>query len=209
MVISISALAEPVGSIKSWIRPDASTSLPSGWVICDGSLVVDVSSPFNGNNVPDLRGRFPRGHATLDNSNFPADAGYFTGGSIPVAGVDSNNFFHGHNNPGHVHPAGTHQHTVSVNQHHHNIPSSTFTGFVSQTTGSTPFSSGIIGPGPGPAGHNHSLATFAVTQSTAQGSTAGTASGTTQSAGITINGNLGFVDNRPAYTELVLIIKIK
>ena len=88
MVISINALSEPVGSIKSWLRPTVATQLPSGWLICDGSTVVDASSPFDGLAIPDLRAKFPRGHATLTNANFGADVAYFAGGTIPAGGAD-------------------------------------------------------------------------------------------------------------------------
>jgi hypothetical protein len=106
MVISVDALSTPVGAIKSWIRPDNTTPLPFGWLICDGSVVVDSESPFNGKTLPDKRGRFPRGHATLDNSNFASDTLYYTGGTVPTGGADSKSLSHAHTTSSHDHSYG-------------------------------------------------------------------------------------------------------
>lgn len=205
MVISINALAEPIGSIKSWIRPDASTSLPGGWLICDGSLVVDASSPFNGKIIPDLRSRFPRGHTTLTNLNFAADVQYFTGGTVPTGGADQVNLNHGHSNSQHNHSSPSHSHSFSGNQHSHSNPPST--SFVSQFTGATPGNQGLIGPGPGPNGHNH-LIGGSVSSTTATGNV-NNANASIDNNSISISSSLGFTENRPLYTELVSIIKVK
>jgi hypothetical protein len=55
MVISINSLNEPVGSIRSWLRSDKSEPPPSKWLICDGSTILDESSPYNGLPLPDMR----------------------------------------------------------------------------------------------------------------------------------------------------------
>jgi len=107
MVISTSAFSTPVGSIKSWIRRDFTIDLPFGWLICDGSTVVDSESPFNGKPLPDLRGEFPRGHTTLSNANFAADALYFAGGTVPTGGSDTGAV-------GHSHPIPNHNHTFNI-----------------------------------------------------------------------------------------------
>lgn len=59
-----SALKPPVGSIVAWHKSAAGvSSLPAGWLECDGSTVSDSSSPLNGLVLPDLNGsgRFLRG----------------------------------------------------------------------------------------------------------------------------------------------------
>jgi hypothetical protein len=99
----IAAVSAPIGAIRSWIRPDNTTPLPYGWVICDGSTIVDSMSPFNGKTIPDLRGQFSRGHATLNNSNFASDTLYYTGGTVPSGGADTNNLQHSHSTPSHNH----------------------------------------------------------------------------------------------------------
>jgi len=103
MVISTSAFSTPVGAIKSWIRPDNTIALPFGWLICDGSTVVDSESSFNGLPLPDLRTRFPRGHNSLTNANFAADVLYFAGGTVPTGGTDTGAVGHSHPIPNHNH----------------------------------------------------------------------------------------------------------
>jgi len=171
MASSINALSEPVGAFTSWLRPDNTTPLPYGWLICDGSTVVDSESPFNGKAVPDLRAKFPRGHATLSNANFAADALYFAGGTVPTGGADTNNLSHAH----------------SVTSHIHSVPSVTTS---LSNAGGTP---NIFGPASSLGNHSH---TTPVTNSGFSG-----AFGT--------NSALGSVDNRPAFTETVTIIKVK
>lgn len=206
MVISINALVEPVGSIKQWIRPNAATPLPSGWLICDGSTVVDAGSSFNGIALPDLRGRFPRGHSTLDNSNFGADVNYFAGGTIPTSGVDSVNLSHGHSNPSHVHSIPQHTHSFFATPHFHNNPS--YTSYQAIATGGLPAPGGIIGPGPGPNGHAHALGATQSTQSSGTTNFNSTATQTVSNS-VSIGGSLGVTENRPANTELLVIIKVK
>lgn len=58
MVMSINSLVEPIGSMRSWLRSDESEALPAKWLVCDGSMVVDDSSPFNGLSLPDMRAQF-------------------------------------------------------------------------------------------------------------------------------------------------------
>ena len=51
----------PVGSIIMW----TGTTVPdNSWVLCNGSLIVDTKSPYNGQNSPDLSGRFIIGYNT-------------------------------------------------------------------------------------------------------------------------------------------------
>lgn len=54
----------PVGSIMAWYKSLKGTpDLPDGWMECDGSLIRDAESPYNGQTIPDLNGeeRFLRG----------------------------------------------------------------------------------------------------------------------------------------------------
>jgi len=171
MASSINSLSEPVGAFTSWLRPNNTTPLPFGWLICDGSTVVDSESLFNGETLPDLRARFPRGHATLTNANFAADVLYYTGGTVPTGGVDTNNLSHSHN----------------VTSHRHNLPAVTTS---LSNAGGTP---NIFGPDSTLGNHSHltnaTLSNYSGTYGT--------------------NSALGSVDNRPAFTETVTIIKVK
>lgn len=56
----------PLGTIVAWHRDlGGGPTIPDGWVECDGSLVNDSASPFDGLTLPDLNGegRFLRGSA--------------------------------------------------------------------------------------------------------------------------------------------------
>jgi len=190
MVISINSLAEPVGSVKSWLRPTAITPLPGGWLICDGTTVVDSSSPFNGLALPDLRARFPRGHATLTNANFGADINYFAGGTIPSGGADLVDLAHSHTSP-------THTHTLSTDASLH----------THTTQGATSTSVGVVGT-PG----NIHLGNDGIVQTHVHVINSGGShnhTGTALAGGASTNPALTNSENRPSYDELLLIIKVK
>lgn len=64
----------PVGTVISWYPPSTAFTVdpndqggpktlkyPSGFALCDGSVVADPESPFNGQALPDLRNRFVLG----------------------------------------------------------------------------------------------------------------------------------------------------
>ena len=62
--------AVPIGSIQAWHKSMPATPfLPWGWVECNGQLVADPESPYNGTNAPDLNAseRFLRGNAVSGN----------------------------------------------------------------------------------------------------------------------------------------------
>lgn len=62
--------AVPIGSIQAWHKSMAFTPpLGWGWVECNGQLIADPESPYNGANVPDLNlsARFLRGDAISGN----------------------------------------------------------------------------------------------------------------------------------------------
>jgi hypothetical protein len=56
----------PVGAIVAWHKSLAATTLPSSFVECNGQMLTDTASPFNGLTIPNLNGegRFLRGAAT-------------------------------------------------------------------------------------------------------------------------------------------------
>ena len=62
----------PVGSIMAWHKSFPNTpALPQGWVECNGQVLNDPQSPYNGQTIPNLNsapgyngGRFLRGGAT-------------------------------------------------------------------------------------------------------------------------------------------------
>ncbi|MCP4137413.1 MAG: hypothetical protein GY754_40980 [bacterium] len=92
----LKSISSPVGSILAWHRDMASgTSIPEGWVLCNGVQINDVDSIFDGMNTPDLNGggRFLRGGAVSgveEDDMFAAhthDAGTYTAYDSYVSGI--------------------------------------------------------------------------------------------------------------------------
>ena len=57
----------PVGCVQSWLKNLANTpALPDNWVECNGQVLNDSDSPYDGQTIPDLNGdnRFLRGNST-------------------------------------------------------------------------------------------------------------------------------------------------
>lgn len=58
----------PIGSVVSWLKSFTNTpqTLPTGWVECDGAVLSDADSVYNGQTLPDLNGdnSFLRGSST-------------------------------------------------------------------------------------------------------------------------------------------------
>jgi hypothetical protein len=57
----------PIGGVVAWLANLAGVpNLPSGWLLCDGSTVIDALSSMNGTTIPDLNGdnKFLRGADT-------------------------------------------------------------------------------------------------------------------------------------------------
>ncbi len=57
----------PIGSIQAWVKSMPGTpALPTGWVECNGAVLADAGSPYNGQTIPNLNGgnRFLQGNAT-------------------------------------------------------------------------------------------------------------------------------------------------
>lgn len=205
MVISLNALVEPIGSMKAWLRPDVSVALPSGWLICDGSLVSDAASSFNGKTLPDLRDQFPRGHWNLTNANFPSDVSYFAGGTLPAGGSNTINVGHSHGTSSHSHTVNSHTHNHNLSNHTHPLPSYT-TGY-NVYAGSASIQ-GFIGVGPGGTGHNHVIGGSTSSGGASGGQTGSTAPGTNSQSPNT-GGSLGTTDVQPKYVGFVMIIKVK
>jgi len=237
MAVLLDAFQEAVGSIKAWLRPNTSEGLPPNWVICDGSTIVDPDSPFNTKPVPDLRDKFVRGHPTLTNANFGADAAYEAGGTIPAGGVNSQDLTHAHAAGAHTHGIGSHSHGIfsdgghnhTVQDHQHLQGAHQHTITVDGAHTHSVVAGNIFAALPGAAlsvdgSHSHGGATqFGGSVNTGSGGAQNTsssgghnhtgvttgASGTTDpGAGNTADG-LGVFDNTPANLGLVMILRIK
>lgn len=93
----------PIGSISAWHKSFTNTpALPDGWVECNGQVLSDADSVYNGQTIPDLNGdgRFLRGNSTSgtlqadefkSHNHNPIKANVHTGGSSVDAQVAFNN----------------------------------------------------------------------------------------------------------------------
>lgn len=57
----------PIGAVTAWLKSYTNTpqTLPAGWVECDGSVLDDAGSVYDGQTLPDLNGgEFLRGNTT-------------------------------------------------------------------------------------------------------------------------------------------------
>jgi len=86
----------PLGGIIDWWRPNDIYNIPLNFLMCDGSVVDDSASPYNGIRLPDLRSKFTRGVV------HPSDIGR-------LGGRDKQSY------RGSVDEGGSHQH--SFNDH--------------------------------------------------------------------------------------------
>lgn len=96
----------PIGTILDWYRPTATTPVPDGFKICDGSLITDPASPFNGQNAPNLIDRFTYG---VDSSRIGQSGGQIDANNPSVnlahdhTYTDVPSHTHTINDPGHSH----------------------------------------------------------------------------------------------------------
>lgn len=65
----------PIGGVIAWLKSFSGvpSTLPSGWVECNGQTLSDADSPLNGQTIPDLNGdsatpKFLRGATTSGGS---------------------------------------------------------------------------------------------------------------------------------------------
>jgi hypothetical protein len=130
------SVAVPLGAVIDWYRFEPDTPIPDGFAVCDGSVIDDALSPFNGKTLPDLTDRFalgvsadrigevggtagqPHQHSfTAESQVATVDGGDHGHGWIGVNGdVAEENVAHGgigRDVTGGAHSHGDHAHTVS------------------------------------------------------------------------------------------------
>lgn len=193
----------PIGGIISYYGDLA--TLQENWRICDGTTLNDPESPLNGQTLPNLLGQFIRG----------AESNVQVG---QKGGADSINIQHGHTIT--IQDGGTHSHNGGSHTHPLSVGAPSFYGSQEQIYCQSfedfkSFSDGVFAyacrTGDNASGfvvlkgylHNHS------------GSISSSGDHTHPSAGnhshgATIGtGGSDSVDNRPAFTSLYYIIRIK
>lgn len=69
--VAIIPITSPIGAIHAWLKTYTNTpALPAGWVECNGQVLSDAGSVYNGQTIPNLNGsgattqRFLRGSTT-------------------------------------------------------------------------------------------------------------------------------------------------
>jgi len=107
-------LMPPIGSVLAWVKSFPNTpALPSGWVECNGQVLDDAESVYNGETIPDLNvaDRFLRGNATSGG----------TGGATTI------NISHFHTQPAHDHYVSDSGNTGYESSHRHEFSGETGT----------------------------------------------------------------------------------
>lgn len=51
----------PIGTVIDWLPSDPGAVIPDGFLLCDGSVIDDPLSPYDGATLPDLVGRYVDG----------------------------------------------------------------------------------------------------------------------------------------------------
>ncbi len=87
----------PIGSVVAWLKTYTNTpqTLPAGWHECDGSVLSDAASVYNGQTLPNLNGSnyFLRGNSTSGGTG-GEDTHTLTTAEMPA---------HTHTGPAHTH----------------------------------------------------------------------------------------------------------
>lgn len=154
----------PVGGII----PFAGISAPSGWLICDGSVVAETqypllaaicgatygTAPAGMFRLPDLKGRLPVGLSQDSSFNSMGK----TGGSATFALLKEHLPSHDHTIPSHGHTTAQHTHTIanhqhSIEQHRHTTPNHSH-DLSETTTGDHGHSVGVTLSGDGTHQHD-------------------------------------------------------
>ena len=92
----IGTMIAPIGSIVAWHGSPFGLTPPHGWLLCDGSVILE--GPFKGNSTPNLNGeaRFLRGGVGGNVGTFQEDQIQDHPHSVSDAG-------HTHTDTGHYH----------------------------------------------------------------------------------------------------------
>jgi len=223
---------EPVGIVIQWYRPNASTSVPTGWIFCDGRSLTAAEHDFGGGGtiaIPDLRNRFVLGADTAGTGG-----GTGTPPSIGLAGGShTRDSSHSHTIAAHSHQADDHIHAMAADGFHghtfqgglalhsrRNAPvTKTGTGaalaFVGTDNNTRTFSLQSVylaGFNAQPSGEFDDAFGMDGNGSHSHGGATGIAGGTipTTTVGVvTTSGALANADSRPAYVGLLFLIKVK
>lgn len=194
------ATGVPLGAVIPWWRPTPETPIPSGhFALADGSVVNDPESPFNGQTLPDLTGKFIMGVA-------PANIG-------SAGGSNTLDLSHSHTVSSHNHQVNSHTHGLP--SHSHSVSGATgevhnfWDGGYYTTQGDGRRFADLVYPNNNSAWyyrHNHFVD---LTSGPWGGTSDGAAPLTTSASPGTDTRLSNATDNRPAYVGLVYLVRIK
>jgi len=217
---SASNLGAPVGTVASWLKTLTGTpALPDNWTECDGSVVSDGDSVYDGETLPDLNGdnRFLRGSSSSGSTGGAATHTH-TGGSHSHSFSDSfttssDSHTHTVSVSGSTSSAGAHSHTLSGNtgdcdDTHDFVTSVSGPGVTSVNSAGGADNSHAhpqIGSTSTYSNHYHTFSDTATTGSDTHSHT-GSVSGTTGAGG---TGTTSSASTLPPYYSVVWIIRIK
>ncbi len=105
----------PIGSFLPWHKSFANTpALPDGWVECNGQVLSDSDSPYNGQTIPNLNGdnRFLRGNTTSGGTGGSSTHNH-TGTTGGQSGMRGDN----HSMHDIYLLTGNHTHSISADEH--------------------------------------------------------------------------------------------
>lgn len=191
----------PIGMIVPFFRPNTSFVVPTGWAICDGSVLGEVDHDWTGAgnvSLPDLRNKFVLGAAL---------SGTGAGTGTPpaenaVGGNHNRSFNHSHTVAGHSHTVAAHNHSLSSGGLHNH------SGFTGTASGDDDTMVNITGGTNGMPdhGHNHFIGNDGAHD---HGGTTGNTSPATNSVLLTTDATAVGGDLRPAFVGLLYIIKVR
>jgi hypothetical protein len=180
----------PIGAVIDWWRPVDTVSIPTGWAICDGSVVASGNHDFGTGasiTLPDLRNVFVLGANSSLADGAAATAGDAASNAPGIRGSGSS---HGKNLQ-HSHTVNSHDHG-SAGVHSHSAVTSSEVGHTAFQAG------GLTNSAATGISHGHDILVGNSSAHTHSAQTPGTDS------------QLGTaVDVKPQYVGLLKIMKIK
>lgn len=178
----------PIGTVISWWRPNADTPLPSDeWMIADGSLISDPSSPLNGTNLPNLTNRFVMGTT--------AEQIGITGGSNIL-------------NLAHQHQVDSHTHTIPSHAHS-GAGLYAYLALEDDRAYVKEYGPGFAATNANYTGSSHLNTHITDASAGVGGSTASWSGASGTSAPYTSQNLSATTDNRPQYVGLIYLVRIK
>lgn len=183
------AATVPVGAILPFY--DFGTlGLPSGFVWCDGNIIVAPGSPIDGNTTPDLSGAYICGFGTLGGGDIGSAA--FT--AVPIGNANHQIALnHTHTGPSHTHSTPNHTHgngdlhaQIALNQGFDGIEVNHVSGIGSWT----PDAADDIGSSVAPGGANTVGVNVGGTTSSDGASTTGSGGTGNTSSSLSANTNI-------------------